>query len=544
MAPLRQSDTDACPGALRLHAAADGLLARVRLPAGVLSGDQMHALRELAADCGDGRLELTSRANLQIRGVRAEAAETLATRLRAAGLLPSMTHDPVRNIAAPPLAPPALRALISRLDAAILADPELPRLPGKFLFAIGHVPLAADLAAVPARADIAADADIATPAGLAVPGAPSSFTIRFGGHDTGLTVAPDRVVETLIAAAHAFLAEREAQRGDGPAAWRLRELTDGPARVSARVSTALGLTPIPRASSSEALTPVEFLKPGGLVGAPEHGDLVGAPEPSDLLGAPEPSDQPSDLLGVLEQPGSPLVAVGALVPLGRLGPVPLKILEKAARLVITPWRGVLVTDLPPEEAAAWSDRLSAAGLALSPDSPWVGVTACAGRPGCARSHADVRADATAASVFVDGLPTHWVGCERACGSPAGRHVRVLATPHGYQVSHAGTSPGLPESGMAESGPPAPGLPAPGLPAPGLPAPGLPAPGLPAPGLPAPGLPAPGLPEPGLAGAGNSAGHFGNVGQGAAGETPVSDEPVPLSPASRELGDAVAAARRA
>ncbi|WP_433826540.1 precorrin-3B synthase [Actinoplanes sp. CA-015351] len=383
MAPLRQSDTDACPGALRLHAAADGLLARVRLPAGELTGVQLGALRELTERFGDGSLELTSRANLQVRGVKGEDAETLAARLRAAGLLPSQTHDSVRNIAAPPLADTRIRAVTQRLDAAILSDPVLPRLPGKFLFAIGHVPLAADVAAVPSG---------------------ELFAIRFGGHDTGLRVPADHVAETLIAAAHAFLAEREAQRGSGAAAWRLPELSDGPARVSARVAAALGLAAIEVAAAA----PVDALEPG-------------------------------DLLGVLDQPGSPLVSVGALVPLGRLGGVPMKVLEKAARLVVTPGRGILVTDLERGAAASWTERLAGAGLATAADSPWVGVTACAGRPGCAKSLADVRADATATSRFVDGLPVHWAGCDRACGSPAGSHVQALATPAGYQVSRSGAT---------------------------------------------------------------------------------------------------------
>jgi precorrin-3B synthase len=45
----------------------------------------------------------------------------------------------------------------------------------------------------------------------------------------------------------------------------------------------------------------------------------------------------------------------------------------------------------------------------------------------------VRRDAETTARFVDGLPVHWVGCERGCGSPATRHVRVEATVGGYLV---------------------------------------------------------------------------------------------------------------
>jgi precorrin-3B synthase len=121
------------------------------------------------------------------------------------------------------------------------------------------------------------------------------------------------------------------------------------------------------------------------------------------------------------------------VPLGRLSDVQLKVLEPAAALVFTPWRGVVLPGLAPQAARAWAAALAGAGLEVEAGSRWAGVTACAGRPGCAKSLADVRADADAATVAGEGLPVHWVGCARGCGSPAGPHVRVEATGTGYEV---------------------------------------------------------------------------------------------------------------
>src|SRR5690606_3090387 len=78
---------DACPGALRLHDADDGALARVRIPGGVLTVEQAAALGDAARRLGDGDLHLTSRGNVQLRGLRAACGAELAELLAAAGLL-------------------------------------------------------------------------------------------------------------------------------------------------------------------------------------------------------------------------------------------------------------------------------------------------------------------------------------------------------------------------------------------------------------------------------------------------------------------------
>nr|WP_296065726.1 precorrin-3B synthase [uncultured Actinoplanes sp.] len=364
-ARVRQSAVDACPGALRLHAAADGPLARVRLPAGMLTGAQLALLASLATAAGDGRLELTSRANVQLRGLTRADPAVLEARLAAAGLLPSPTHETVRNIAASPLADDRIRALVRALDDALCADPELAALPGRFLFAIGAVTLDADVAAVPDG---------------------PAFTIQLAGLDTGLHVPDDRVVPALLLAAHAFLAERS---GDRPA-WRLREIPDGPALVARRLG-------------------------------------------SSLVEAPPAAPAPDAPIGLVTQDDGRF-AVGALVPLGCLDAVHVDALAAAARLVVTPRRGIVVRDLSEEDARRWLRDLADAGLEVTAGSRWSGVTTCAGKPGCAKALADVRADADATTRHVDGLAVHWVGCARGCGSPSGAHVRVEATADGYLVN--------------------------------------------------------------------------------------------------------------
>lgn len=199
---------------LRPWPADDGALVRLRLPGGRLSTAQLEALAELADVHADGRLHLTSRANVQLRGVDTDddgaPVATFVDALREAGLLPSPAHDLVRNLACSPLTGYRgglvdLRRTLADLDARLLATPVLADLPGKFLLALddGRLDVAAD------GADLTAVAQDARTARVVV-----------GDLDAGTVPLAD-VVETLVGLAHAFLAAR-GEGDDG--AWHVVEL--------------------------------------------------------------------------------------------------------------------------------------------------------------------------------------------------------------------------------------------------------------------------------------------------------------------------------
>ncbi len=190
-----QSSRDACPGALQVHPAADGPLARVRLPGGDLTGAQLGVL----AAAGDGVLELTSRANVQVRGVRDPAG--FAAAVAAAGLLPSPSHERVRNVLASPLdGSAAFRGVVRALDEAICAAPELAGLSGRFLFAVDDG--SGDVAGLGADVLLMSRGD--------------RFAVVAGNTDLRLRLPPAEAVHEAVKVAQNFL-----RVSDG--AWRIPE---------------------------------------------------------------------------------------------------------------------------------------------------------------------------------------------------------------------------------------------------------------------------------------------------------------------------------
>ncbi|WP_214401480.1 precorrin-3B synthase, partial [Pseudonocardia lacus] len=122
---------------------------------------------------------------------------------------------------------------------------------------------------------------------------------------------------------------------------------------------------------------------------------------------------------------------GALVCAPVLGEMSAAQLDEVAdaspTVIVTPWRTLVLPDAAPDADA----RLAAAGFVVDPASPTPLVSACAGRPGCAKALADVRADARAglaAGRFTGRV--HLSGCERRCGSPRGAHRALVATGDG------------------------------------------------------------------------------------------------------------------
>jgi precorrin-3B synthase len=367
----REREQDACPGALQTHQAADGALVRVRLPGGMLTAAQLEALARTAAEHGSASLELTSRGSVQLRGI--SDTTTVAAAIADAGLLPSPTHERARNIVSSPLSGRVggildVRTWVTELDAAVCADPVLAALPGRFWFSLDDG--SGDVSGL--RAD----------AGVHVLDE-GAVALLLSGVDTGVRLAPSAAVTTLAAVARRFVEIRENS-------WRVGELADPSALLV-------------------------DLPPGAESGRSWPGRTRGP-------------------IGWLAQRDG-RISLGAGVPLGVLPSRTAEYLAAInAPIVITPWRSLLICDLTEEIADVSLRVLAPQGLVFDENSPWLNVSACVGSPGCERSAADVRADAVTAvtSGAVGRTHLHYVGCERACGSPSMGDV-LIASGDGYRV---------------------------------------------------------------------------------------------------------------
>ncbi|CAN5123947.1 hypothetical protein BH11ACT6_BH11ACT6_48760 [soil metagenome] len=211
---------DLCPGALRPWRADDGLLVRLRVVGGRLPITTLSRLLEVSAKFGDGDVHLTARANVQVRGFRGDDGQLTPAALAAlesTGLLPSRTHELVRNILVSPQTGLAggradLRPVALSLDAALRADALLGQLPGRFLFTLddGRGDLLGRLTGIGRRG---------TDLGL-VALDNEQVQLRVGDH-WGEVVRLEEAALHVVGLATAFLRARGAST---EAPWHLREL--------------------------------------------------------------------------------------------------------------------------------------------------------------------------------------------------------------------------------------------------------------------------------------------------------------------------------
>ena len=385
-ASTQASRPSACPGLMRIVPARDGGLCRVRLACGELSAAQARVVADASRTYGSGSIDVTNRANLQIRGVREDSQEALVSRLVDAGLGPvTPGSDDQRNVMSSPLAgldPHALldvAPLVSTLIGQLQRDVRLQQLSPKFA--------------------------------LMVDGG-ERLAMLDHPHDVWLSaVSTQRFVFGLAGCPPRF-------RNDAPALAAVKT-AHVPALVDALLHTFLDLAQPLQTRMRDLLTTCSIEEILGLVQ-----EKLGFALDRDVEDWRRPVSDARLRFGVHRQATGSNVCVGAQVPLGRLDATTLTALaDLAPRLRMTPWQSVMLLDVPSGDALSLVEKLATLGLATNPDEPFARLIACTGSQGCAKSFADTKADA---QLLARSMPptgdVHLSGCARSCA--AAHHVET------------------------------------------------------------------------------------------------------------------------
>ncbi|MFC0691037.1 precorrin-3B synthase [Paraburkholderia humisilvae] len=395
----------ACPGLLRIVAARDGGICRVKLPGGALSAAHAHAIADAAETHACGVIEMTNRANLQIRGVRAGEEHALIERLLAAGLGPhapaaegtsaarfaNPAADDVRNLM---ISPTAGRDPAALIDTSGLAAQILTLLQSEARFAALSPKFALLLDGGEQLAMLTHPHDIWLAALQDEVGDGVRFAFGLAGcppvapNDPAALAAvrPEHVVALIDALLHTFLDLA------APDEMRMRDLLarQSAASVLARIDARAGF-PLLRDAQISAWR--------------------------------RPRAQPALRFGVRPQREPGMSHVGGSPPLGRIDAPTLRALAALSQeagkgiLRMTPWQSVLLPDVPAQAAPAALARLTSLGFACDRAQPFARLIACAGSPGCAKAHADTKADAQQlARRLPADAEVHLSGCTRSCAA--------------------------------------------------------------------------------------------------------------------------------
>ena len=376
-------------------ATGDGLLVRLHPPLGRLDAGQLRVIGTAAQRHGNGRLDISRRGNLQIRGIDEASHPSLVDELAAVGLADSAgPGGPPRTI----VSPLAGRDPADHLDAAVLAQEveaairTVDGLPPKLAVAVdggGRFPL------LELDADICAVAidHAAVAIGLGAAAGP-----RWCG-----TTAPAELPAALAALLSGFASAAASDQS-------LASMRNLPADLRAMLAAAARLGPptVPRLRPAAPRAGILQMPHG------EAGVVLAAP-----FGRLD-ARQLIDVAGWAERFGD-------------------------GEVRLSPWRGVLFPSVRHERLGAVITLASKAGLIAEPGDPRLFVFACPGRPDCASASVMTRHDASRLAALAGPLlrgraQLHVSGCAKGCAHRGPAALTLVGDDGAYRIVVGGSSP--------------------------------------------------------------------------------------------------------
>lgn len=382
--------------------AQDSFMLRMRIANGILSAAQFEACAELARKYGDGLCAVTTRANLQIRGIKALDAATIVENLQDIGLTGKGSGaDNIRNVTGSPTAGIDAQELLDTRPLArqwhfhILSQRALYGLPRKFNVAFdggGCVPVLEETNDVGFQA-------VAIDNGSGAPRIACRLVLGgISGHkdlarDTGIICAPEQCTALADAIIRVFI--ETGDRTDRNKA-RLKYVLDsmGFDAFLARVEKRLTF-PLERVPYAQILPRAGFVRDAHI--------------------------------GVHKQVQEGLNWLGVVVPVGRLEAAQMQGLAAVSRkfgdgdIRLTVWQNLLISGVADADVAAATAAIEALGLAIAASPIRRGLVACTGAKGCKFAAADTKGHALEIAAHVEAslhldLPVnlHLTGCHNSC----------------------------------------------------------------------------------------------------------------------------------
>lgn len=407
-------------GLFFLTPAKEAFMARLRIPGGVMKTFQLREIARVAQELTTGYVQITTRANLQIRLIAPRDAPEVLRRIQSVGLhTRGAGADNIRNLTANPTAgidPHELidvLPLLHDLGQLIRNDRAFYDLPRKFNIAydggglIGSVEDTNDIGAKAVRIDDQV-----------------FFRIALGGatghkafaRDLGVLVKPAELNRVVAALVRVFI--DHGNRTDRKRA-RLKHLLEKWTleQYLAEAEKVLGCT-LERA----AFDPAQMNYPG--------------------------QDLPHSHVGVFSQKQSGMNYIGAAVPVGQITPKQLLRVAEIADLYgsgevrLTVWQNFIIPNVPNAFVATAQKALRRIGLETEQSHLRSGIIACTGNSYCKFAQANTKAHALALGQYLDRrlsldqpINIHLTGCPHSCAQHYMGDIGLLGT----KVKRAGES---------------------------------------------------------------------------------------------------------
>lgn len=412
--------------------AQDSFMLRLRIPGGILTAHQMRGLAAMAADWGSGRVDITTRANLQVREFQPKDIVRVLNKLQSLGLTARGSGaDNIRNITASPITgldPTELcdvAPLAEALHYTIFNSRDLYGLPRKFNVAFdngGAISVVAD------TNDIGFVA-VRVGKGRSVPPGVYFRVLLCGitGHqqfaaDCGLLLRADQTV--AVAAAMIRVFSENGNRTDRKKA-RLKYLVDrwGVEKFLEETQKRLAF-PLIQVAAEECEPRL----------------------PIDRAGH----------IGVHAQCQPDLQYIGISVPVGRLPVAQMLALDDVAsrfgsgEIRLTVWQNLLIPNIHSVDLDEALAAIRAAGLDCTAGTVLRGTVACTGNQGCKYASTDTKKHAVELASLLDArfkieqpINLHVTGCSHSCAQHYIGDIGLLGMKvkgeEGYQVVIGGGS---------------------------------------------------------------------------------------------------------